>query len=462
MELRDFPPVESSPEAKAFGGWLNGRPQLSNAFDQDVATHSTWWHRGLDLLSKLPAKPKRSAPEQKLAQAILDASRQERRNFLAAHGIALYDRLTAKRTRHARVEELAYSAATLVPGLVPTKALVEAEAQLLQKDKDGHEYDQGILFNRFLGERETGLHLCHAMLRPRAEANELVERLAREGRIDLGTAVIERRGKSSIAYMKNPRYLNAEDGTTVDNVETAVDLALLDPSTDVCILRGAPITGGKYDGQNVFCTGINLTQLYQGKISYLWYLVRDLGFINKMFRGLAYDTDPQEMFGETLEKPWVAVIEKFAIGGGCQYLLAADYILAGDDGYMTLPARKEGIIPGIANLRLSRFVGDRTARQAVMYDKRLDCTSPEGRLICDEIVPADKIEDALANVIERLTTSGVVSTSSNRRAFRIAHEPLDLFRSYMAVYAREQAYCHFSPALIANLERFWNADKRAA
>jgi thioesterase DpgC len=30
----------------------------------------------------------------------------------------------------------------------------------------------------------------------------------------------------------------------------------------------------------------------------------------------------------------------------------------------------------------------------------------------------------------------------------------------MAVYAREQAYCHFSPALVSNLERFWNAEQR--
>ncbi|TMI03209.1 MAG: enoyl-CoA hydratase/isomerase family protein, partial [Betaproteobacteria bacterium] len=50
---------------------------------------------------------------------------------------------------------------------------------------------------------------------------------------------------------------------------------------------------------------------------------------------------------------------------------------------------------------------------------------------------------------------GVVSAAGNRRAFRVGEEPLDLFRRYMAVYAREQAYCHFSPALIANLEKNW-------
>jgi len=59
-----------------------------------------------------------------------------------------------------------------------------------------------------------------------------------------------------------------------------------------------------------------------------------------------------------------------------------------------------------------------------------------------------------------LTSSGAVSAVGNRRAFRIGEEPFDAFRSYFAIYAREQAYCHFSPALIANLERHWNAQSR--
>ncbi|MGB9401414.1 MAG: hypothetical protein WCB69_19775, partial [Pseudolabrys sp.] len=54
----------------------------------------------------------------------------------------------------------------------------------------------------------------------------------------------------------------------------------------------------------------------------------------------------------------------------------------------------------------------------------------------------------------------VVSAAGNRRAFRVGEEPLDSFRRYMAVYCREQAYCHFSPALIANLEKHWNAARR--
>ena len=136
-------------------------------------------------------------------------------------------------------------------------------------------------------------------------------------------------------------------------------------------------------------------------------------------------------------------------------VLTMDYTLAAQDAYLTLPARKEGIIPGAANLRLPRFVGDRIARQAILAERRIECSSPEGRMICDDIVPSSRMDDAIASMVEKLTSSGVVSAAGNRRAFRAGEEPLDTFRRYMAIYAREQAGCHFSPALIANLERNW-------
>ena len=162
----------------------------------------------------------------------------------------------------------------------------------------------------------------------------------------------------------------------------------------------------------------------------------------------------------TLRAEIEKAVEGFAIGGHCQVLLTMDYTIAAEDAYLTLPARKEGIVPGAANLRLPRFVGDRIARQAILAERRLDCASPEGRMICDEVVPAAEMDAAIARTVERLTSSGVVSAAGNKRAFRAGEEPLDTFRRYMAVYAREQAECHFSPALIANLEQNWDAANR--
>jgi (3,5-dihydroxyphenyl)acetyl-CoA 1,2-dioxygenase len=244
-------------------------------------------------------------------------------------------------------------------------------------------------------------------------------------------------------------------------IEIATDIVVLDPETMIAVLRGGPVENPKYAGKRLFSAGINLTLLYQGRISFLFYIRHLLGFENKWLRGLARpEFSPDERVGQTIEKPWIAAVDGFAIGGGCQHLLVMDYILAASDAYMTLPARKEGIIPGASNMRLPRFVGDRIARQAIMYGRQLTCDSPEGRLICDEIVPPDQMDAALKRVIEGLTSSGVVSAVANRRAFRIAQEPIDMFLNYASLYAREQAYCHFSPALIANLERHWNAQNR--
>jgi thioesterase DpgC len=81
-------------------------------------------------------------------------------------------------------------------------------------------------------------------------------------------------------------------------------------------------------------------------------------------------------------------------------------------------------------------------------------------MICDEVVPSSGMDSALEKITERLTSSGVVSAAGNRRAIRIGQEPLDTFRRYMSVYAREQAFCHFSPALIRNLEQNWDAANR--
>ena len=435
--------------------------RASADFAADCARFSRYWESSAALLARLPAKPARSADEAKAAESIQREARAARSAFLSAHTAEVYDRLTRNRSRFVRVEELVYEAASLVPGLAPTRAQVEAESARAQRDKDGVEIDQGIFVSAVLASADAGRHLCHAMLLPRAESLARRQEFERAGRLDLGASEVFRDGKACCVIQKNPRHLNAEDDTTLGAAEIAVDLAILDPHTSIGVLRGGVVERGGFKGRRVLGSGINLTRLYLGKVPFIWYLARDLGVVNKIYRGLAReDAVPDDVTGQTLEKPWIAALEGFAIGGHCQYLLVMDYVLAAKDAYMTLPARKEGIIPGAANLRLPRFVGDRIARQAIMAERRLECDSPEGRLICDEIVAQSEMDASIARVVDKLTGSGVVSAAANRRAFRVAQEPLDLFRSYFAVYALAQAYCHFSPALIANLELNWNAKDR--
>jgi enoyl-CoA hydratase/carnithine racemase len=393
---------------------------------------------------------------------VSERARKARAAFLRDHADAVYDALTGNRSRFVRIKELVAAAAQQFPGLVPAAEHIAAEEGLRQSQKAGLEIDQGLFLSAILRSRRSGTHLCQAMLLPKPESRALLPRFIKDDRVDLPGASIERRGKAAMLTFRNPRFLNAEDAATLDGMETCVDLALLDERIEVSVLRGMKVEHPKYQDRHVFGAGINLTHLYHGRIPFLWYLERDLGYVNKLYRGLALadDAPPDEFGGGSIEKPWIAAVESFAIGGHCQVLLAVDYVLAEKNAFLTLPARKEGIIPGAANMRLPRFTGDRIARQLIQYERRLECDSAEGRLICDEIVDTGGMDAAIERVVGGLTSSGVVSAASNRRAFRITQEPLDMFREYFAVYAREQAYCHFSPALIGNLEKYWNAASR--
>jgi thioesterase DpgC len=442
--------------------WQKIAPGEFTDFGTDCRNFSNFWKHSTRLLARLPRPAARQTGERNAARVIQETARNARVRFLRQYADAVYDVLTANRSRFVRVEELVVAASERFAGLVPTPQDIAAEDGYLQSQRAGLEIDQGLFLSAVLRSERAGRHLCHTMLLPRREAQHLLPKLAKDGTIRLPGGSIERHGKAAIVTYENPRFLNAEDQTTIDGMEICVDLALLDPAVEVAVLRGSVVEHPKYKNRRVFGSGINLTHLYHGRIPYLWYMQRDLGYVNKLYRGLALadDTPPDEFGGLTIEKPWIAAVESFAIGGHCQILLAVDYVLAEKNAFMTLPARKEGIIPGAANMRLPRAVGDRVARQAIQYERRFECDSPEGRLICDEIVADGGMDDAIERVITGLTSSGVVSAASNRRAFRITQEPLDMFRNYFAVYAREQAFCHFSPALISNLEKYWNAQNR--
>ncbi len=374
---------------------------------------------------------------------------------------AIYDVLTDGRRRTLRVAELVDAAGEQFPGLVPTRASIDEERQHLQKDKRGLELDQGAFVAEVLANARTGSHLLYAMSQPRSEALALVEELARAGGVDLGPIRVDREGNVGVVSIQNHGCLNAEDDASTAALEVAVDLVLLDDSIEVGVLRGAPATHPKHAGRRIFGAGINLTQLYRGQVSLVEFMIeRELGAVSKMYRG--HDLAPPDggPLEQRREKPWIAAVESFAIGGACQFLLVMDHVIAERGSYFNLPARKEGIIPGCANLRLPRFVGERLTRQAVFFNRAFEADSAEGRLIADEVVAPDAVDDAIERAAAELTSAGTTSLLANSMAMRVGHEPLDVFRRYMSTYCREQAKCLYSPALIANLERNWNASRR--
>jgi thioesterase DpgC len=422
--------------------------------------------QGRALLARLPVRSRRAPPERAAGHAVTQLLSDAAWRFFGLHAVPLYRELTGEGRTSLRVDALLEAAARRLPDILPSAAELEREREFVQADKDGLEIPQGLFASRVLADPVAGSHLVRAMLRPMPGSAERLAELRRTGRVDLGCVRVHVEGATGYVTLHNERYLNSEDDTTVGPLEQAFDLLLLHPGVRMGVLRGSVVSHPKYAGRRVFCSGINLTRIYQGKQSYLSFLMRNMAMHAKLYRGVLPEhvpnalVPPDDLPEQTLEKPWVAVVETFAIGGGCQLLLVVDYVIAEKGAYFSLPARKEGFLPGSSNMRLPRFLGERLARQAIMFDKVFHADTPEGRLIANEVVEPGRVDEALAACVANAVGSGMVSAGGNRKAIRVQAEPMETFRRYLATYAHEQAFCHLSDQLIENLERHWNAKER--
>ncbi|MFF8960933.1 (3,5-dihydroxyphenyl)acetyl-CoA 1,2-dioxygenase DpgC [Streptomyces sp. NPDC014894] len=393
--------------------------------------------RHADAVAAALPRPSERTPEQRaVAAAAKDAARALRARHLDTHIDAVYDQLTEDRTLPLRLDELVAAAATAFPGLTPSAGRLAQERSRNQADKEGHEIDQGIFLRAVLRSPTAGPHLLDTMLRPTPRALRLLPEFIRTGTVRMEAVLLERRDGVARLTLCRDDCLNAEDNQQVDDMETAVDLALLDPSVRVGLLRGGEMSHPRHRGRRVFCAGINLKNLSSGDISLVDFLLRrELGYIHKIVRGVRVD-DPARWHSPHTEKPWLAAVDGFAIGGGAQLLLVFDHVIAAADSYLSLPAAKEGIIPGVSNFRLSRFAGPRLSRQVILQGRRIRATEPDARLLVDEVAEPDDMDAAVERGLRRLDGEAVVT---NRRMLNLAEEPPDAFRAYLAEFALQQA-----------------------
>ncbi|CAM3822404.1 (3,5-dihydroxyphenyl)acetyl-CoA 1,2-dioxygenase DpgC [Kibdelosporangium persicum] len=424
------------------------QPAVTGELTADLTALTRHVTTGEELLAGLAAKPSRGRQEQDRADRIHHSCRAARARFLQAHATVVYDTVTDGRTADLRLAELVFAVADAFPGLVPTRAQMAAEAGHDQAGKEGREIDQAIFFRAVLAAPGPGRHLVDVMRKPTPRALALLADFQCFGRLDLGTVLIERHDAAAHVTFRNHHTLNAEDNRLTEDLETAVDLVLLDDEVGVGVLRGGEMSHPRHAGKRVFSAGINLKHLNAGRISFVDFLLRrELGPLNKIARGLVADTWPRP----ALEKPWIAAVDSFAIGGGAQLLLVVDHVIAESRAFFSLPAANEGIIPGLANLRLARSGWGRLPRQLVLGGRTIHAQEPDGGLFCDEVVEPQDMRAAIESGVRRLNGPAVVA---NRRMLRLAAEPGDRFREYLAEFALAQALRIHDADVLAKTARF--------
>ena len=405
-------------------------------------------------LQHLPPTSERTEADRTELERLRANIRAARAMFLNQHARAIYRAATMSACGPLRVGALIECVDRLLPGLLPPAVNLAAERECAQRDKEGLEIDLAQVLGAVLADPVAGTDLCSAMRQPTARALALSATFCTEGAVTLGTVRLERRGPAALITFQNTSCLNAEDLPFLRDLETAVDLALLDPDVRVGVMRGGAMPDGKYAGRRIFCSGLNLKALAAGRIPVVDFLIaRELGLIAKLRTGLAMDTGALGS-GPRFEKPWIAAVDSFAIGGGMQVTLVVDHVIAEETAFFSLPAANEGIVPGTANLRLWRATGGRLARRIVLSGARIDASGPEALLVCDHVVPADGMDAAIDAAIEQLSVSAV---SANRSILNLAEESPDDFRRYMASFAVVQAIRAHSDDVLTKLDARWMA-----
>lgn len=199
--------------------------------------------------------------------------------------------------------------------------------------------------------------------------------------MEFKNVILEKEGKVAIVKINRPQALNALNSETLKELDIIVDDLANDNEVLAVIL-----TGG---GDKAFVAGADITEMKELNTIE----GRKFGILgNKVFRKL-----------ETLEKPVIAAIHGFALGGGCEIAMACDMRIATTKAKFGQPEVGLGITPGFGGTqRLPRLVGMGMAKQLIYTADIINAEEALRIGLVNKVVEVESLMDeakALANKI---------------------------------------------------------------
>lgn len=202
----------------------------------------------------------------------------------------------------------------------------------------------------------------------------------------------ETRGHILLVTMNRPEVYNAVHAAMHEEMAACWDAFAADDNLWVAVLTGA--------GDKAFTAGNDLKATATGGTR--------KGLPPSGFAGLSSRFD--------LEKPIIAAVNGFAMGGGFETALSCDIIIASDQAKFALPEVKVGFFASASGVqRLSRYIG-RLAAQEMMFTGRTILADEALRLGCvNEVVPHGQLMDRAMALAEQLCTVSPSSVKATKR-----------------------------------------------
>ncbi len=197
--------------------------------------------------------------------------------------------------------------------------------------------------------------------------------------------ILEKEDYLAILSINRPRALNALNKDTLSEIRDAIEDIAADNTIKVVIVTGA--------GDKAFVAGADIA--YMQPLS----AVEGREFSD-------YGEKTMRMI-ELLEKPVIAAIKGFALGGGCELAMACDIRLAADNAVFGQPEVGLGVIPGFGGTqRLPRLVGEGRAKELTFLANNINADEAYRIGLVNHVYPADELMAAAKKMAAKIASKG--------------------------------------------------------
>jgi len=188
------------------------------------------------------------------------------------------------------------------------------------------------------------------------------------------TILVEKRDAVTLITLNRPQALNALNNQVLLDLSAAFAAYDADPTQHCAVVTGS--------GDKAFAAGADIKEMSE-KAAADFYL-------EDFFSGWTSNV-------AATRKPWIAAVNGFALGGGCELAMTADFIIAADTAKFGQPEIKLGVAPGMGgSQRLTLAVGKAKAMEMCLTGRMMGAEEAEKANLVARVVPAaDLLDDAL-------------------------------------------------------------------
>jgi enoyl-CoA hydratase len=213
--------------------------------------------------------------------------------------------------------------------------------------------------------------------------------------------LVDHRGAVTLVTLNRPDALNALNSTVLRELGEAFAAYEADKTQRCLVLTGS--------GDKAFAAGADIKEMVE-KQAVDFYL-------DDFFSGWQSDVV------KGTRKPWIAAVNGFALGGGCELAMMADFILASDKARFGQPEINLGVAPGMGgSQRLTRAVGKSKAMEMCLTGRMMDAAEAERAGLVARVVPHDELLDDALKTAAMIADKPPMAAIANKEMVNAAFE----------------------------------------